>query len=271
MLINEFTDWLPWFAARLIRVAARTLPSEVRPRYADEWLAEFDAVPGNLSKLVLAIRIFTGAPRTAAALGGVPSLRAVAVKAFFDTMVAGWALIMLAPMFAVIALIIKITDGGPVFSGEIRIGKDSKPFYLYKFRTTVAEGEGLGMLLPAPDGRVLRLVRGDPRLTRVGAWLRRLGLNELPQLLNVLSGDMSLVGPYAPKVAIRFREHMRTSPTAKPGITGLWQVNGQSDLSWHEVEWLNQRYVDNWSLALDVQILWKTWRAVLRYSGYSGY
>ena len=109
----------------------------------------------------------------------------------------------------------------------------------------------------------IRGTRGSPRS---GAWLRRWSLDELPQLLNVLRGDMSLVGPRPalPEEAARYGDHVRRRLAVKPGITGLWQVNGRSDLSWDEAVRLDLRYVENWSFVLDLQILWKTWSAVTR-------
>ena len=112
-------------------------------------------------------------------------------------------------------------------------------------------------------------MRRDPRVTKVGAWLRRWSLDELPQLFNVLTGDMSLVGPRPalPQEAARYGDDMRRRLKVKPGITGLWQVSGRSDLSAEESVRLDIRYVENWSVALDVQILWKTCSAVIRGSG----
>jgi lipopolysaccharide/colanic/teichoic acid biosynthesis glycosyltransferase len=118
------------------------------------------------------------------------------------------------------------------------------------------------------DGRLFKM-RRDPRVTRAGAWLRRWSLDELPQLLNVLFGNMSLVGPRPalPDEVATYGDHMRRRLVVKPGITGLWQVSGRSDLSWDEAERLDVRYVENWSLALDLQILWKTFSAVANHAG----
>jgi lipopolysaccharide/colanic/teichoic acid biosynthesis glycosyltransferase len=112
-------------------------------------------------------------------------------------------------------------------------------------------------------------MRKDPRITKVGSWLRRWSLDELPQLLNVVRGDMSLVGPRPalPDEAARYGDYVRRRLVVKPGLTGLWQVNGRSDLSWEESVRLDLRYVENWSLVLDLQILWKTLSAVWRGSG----
>jgi lipopolysaccharide/colanic/teichoic acid biosynthesis glycosyltransferase len=112
-------------------------------------------------------------------------------------------------------------------------------------------------------------IRRDPRLTGPGSWLRRWSLDELPQLLNVLAGEMSLVGPRPalPDEAAMYGDHVRRRLAVKPGMTGLWQVNGRSDLSWDESVRLDLRYVENWSLVLDLQVLWKTWAAVVRGRG----
>jgi len=118
------------------------------------------------------------------------------------------------------------------------------------------------------DG-VLFKMRRDPRVTSVGAWLRRYSLDELPQLVNVVRGEMSLVGPRPPlpEEVAQYGHDVRRRLVVKPGLTGLWQVSGRSDLSWEESVRLDLRYVENWSLTLDIQILWKTWSAVIRGAG----
>ena len=178
---------------------------------------------------------------------------------------------MLAPLFTAIAFAIKITDWGPVFFRQTRIGKDGEPFMLWVFRTMVVDAEARKeQLQRLNDGHgVLFKMRRDPRITRVGGWLRRWSLDELPQLLNVLAGTMSLVGPRPalPVEVAEYGDHMRRRLVVKPGITGLWQVSGRSDLSWDEAVRLDVRYVENWSLALDLQILGKTLSAVTRGSG----
>jgi exopolysaccharide biosynthesis polyprenyl glycosylphosphotransferase len=193
------------------------------------------------------------------------------IKALFDRMAAGLTLILLAPLFAAIAVIIRLDDRGPVFFRQTRIGLDGQPFRLYKFRTMVVDAEQRKAELEALNegSGVLFKMRRDPRVTKAGFWLRRWSLDELPQLLNVLLGDMSLVGPRPalPKEVARYGDHMRRRLVVKPGITGLWQVSGRSGLAWEEAFRLDLRYVDNWSLALDLQILWKTWSAVFGGSG----
>ncbi len=193
------------------------------------------------------------------------------VKAVFDRVFALLALIAAAPLLAVIALLIRLDDGGPVVFRQTRVGKDGRGFSVYKFRTMVpdAEERKAGLAARNQHQGPLFKIRNDPRLTRVGGWLRRWSLDELPQLLNVLAGDMSLVGPRPalPEEAAMYGDHVRRRLVVKPGMTGLWQVNGRSDLSWDESVRLDLRYVENWSLMLDLQILWKTWAAVARGSG----
>jgi exopolysaccharide biosynthesis polyprenyl glycosylphosphotransferase len=193
------------------------------------------------------------------------------VKAAFDRAVAGLALVLLAPLFAVIAIAIRLNDHGPVFFRQTRVGRDGRRFKLCKFRTMVVDAEQRKAHLEGLNegAGVLFKMRKDPRVTKVGAWLRRWSLDELPQLFNVLTGDMSLVGPRPalPLEVARYGDHMRRRLVVKPGITGLWQVSGRSGLPWEEAFRLDLRYVDNWSLALDLQILWKTWSAVIQGSG----
>ncbi len=193
------------------------------------------------------------------------------VKAAFDRAVAGTALVLCLPLFALVAVLIKLSDHGPALFRQTRVGRDGRAFTVYKFRTMVADAEERKAHLVAlneSDG-VLFKMRRDPRITRVGSWLRRWSLDEFPQLFNVLIGDMSLVGPRPalPQEAALYGDHVRRRLVVKPGITGLWQVNGRSDLSWDESVRLDLRYVENWSFVLDLQILWKTWSAVFRGSG----
>jgi exopolysaccharide biosynthesis polyprenyl glycosylphosphotransferase len=192
-------------------------------------------------------------------------------KAAFDRALAASALLLLSPLFAVVWVIILRSDGGPGFFRQVRVGKDGRPFTLFKFRTMVPDAEAQQDRLTALNetDAVLFKIRHDPRVTRAGTWLRRWSVDELPQLINVVRGDMSLVGPRPalPDEAARYGDYVRRRLVVKPGITGLWQVNGRSDLSWEESVRLDLRYVENWSLILDLQILWKTCSAVLHGSG----
>jgi exopolysaccharide biosynthesis polyprenyl glycosylphosphotransferase len=202
-----------------------------------------------------------------AELGGVKRL----VKGAIDRIAAGLALIMLSPAFTLIAVAIRVNDNGPVFFRQKRVGKDGQTFWLWKFRTMVVDAEERRAQLAALNEAtgVLFKMRRDPRITKVGGWLRRWSLDEFPQLINVVIGDMSLVGPRPalPQETVRYGDHMQRRLRVPPGITGLWQVSGRSDLPWEEAERLDIRYVENWSVALDLQILWKTLAAVLRGSG----
>ena len=193
------------------------------------------------------------------------------LKSLFDRCAAAVALIMLAPVMAVVAATIRLHDRGPALFIQLRVGKDGHSFRIYKFRTMVVDAEQRRAQLLASndlDGVLFKL-RQDPRVTAVGAHLRRWSLDELPQLFNVFLGHMSLVGPRPalPDEAEKYAEHVRRRLVVKPGITGLWQVNGRSNLSWEESVRLDLRYVENWSFALDLQILWKTISVILRRSG----
>ena len=193
------------------------------------------------------------------------------LKGLFDRCAAAAALVMLAPVMAALAAAVWLHDRGPALFTQIRVGKDGHSFRMYKFRTMVVDAEQRrAELLPSNDSDgVLFKLRKDPRVTAVGAHLRRLSLDELPQLFNVFLGHMSLVGPRPalPDEAEKYAEHVRRRLVVKPGLTGLWQVNGRSDLSWEESVRLDLRYVENWSFALDLQILWKTISVMVRGSG----
>jgi exopolysaccharide biosynthesis polyprenyl glycosylphosphotransferase len=194
-----------------------------------------------------------------------------AVKSAFDKVVAGLGLFLLSPLFLLIAARIKFHDGGPVFFRQVRVVKDGRRFRVFKFRTMVVDAERQKVRLAGNNeaAGALFKMRRDPRITKPGAWLRRWSLDELPQLINVAIGDMSLVGPRPalPAEVARYHDHMRRRLVVKPGITGLWQINGRSDLSWADAVRLDLRYVENWSLALDLQVLWKTGSAVFRGEG----
>jgi exopolysaccharide biosynthesis polyprenyl glycosylphosphotransferase len=193
------------------------------------------------------------------------------VKDLFDRCVAAAALLLLSPLLAVLGLTIWLSDRGPALFTQVRVGKDGRAFRIYKFRTMVVDAEQRKAELLAThqtDGILFKL-RNDPRVTAVGAHLRRWSVDELPQLINVFLGDMSLVGPRPalPDEAKKYAEHVHRRLVVKPGITGLWQVSGRSDLSWDESVRLDLRYVENWSFALDLQILWKTISVLARRSG----
>jgi len=196
----------------------------------------------------------------------------LAVKNAMDWGGAVVLLAVLSPLFAVVALLIWHHDKGPVFFRHERIGKQGKAFAMYKFRTMVRNAEAqLPSLLASTGQQAVPLykVRSDPRVTPVGRWLRRFSIDELPQLINVLRGEMSLVGP-RPQVEFEvatYENDIRRRLLVKPGMTGLWQINGRSELSWDEAVRFDLYYVENWSAVSDLLILWRTGRAVLHGSG----
>jgi exopolysaccharide biosynthesis polyprenyl glycosylphosphotransferase len=193
------------------------------------------------------------------------------MKGLFDRCVAAVALILLFPLMVLLGASICLYDRGSAVFTQTRVGKDGRVFRIYKFRTMVVDAEKRREeLLPSNDhDGILFKLRRDPRITAVGAHLRRWSIDELPQLVNVLLGDMSLVGPRPalPAEAAEYADHVRRRLVVKPGLTGLWQVNGRSDLSWEESVRLDLRYVENWSFALDLQILWKTFSVIFRGAG----
>ncbi|MEU4619647.1 sugar transferase [Actinoplanes sp. NPDC023801] len=195
------------------------------------------------------------------------------IKEIFDRVGAIMLLLLASPMLAVVALLVRFgpRGRGPAFFMQERVGRDGKPFMLYKFRTMQVDAEArlfeLGDLNDT-DGALFKM-REDPRVTPVGKWLRRFSIDELPQLVNVVKGDMSLVGPRPPlaREVADYPADMLRRLVVKPGLTGLWQVSGRSDLSWEESIRLDLTYVENWSLAMDLAILFRTVSAVLRSSG----
>jgi exopolysaccharide biosynthesis polyprenyl glycosylphosphotransferase len=200
-------------------------------------------------------------------LSGVPRV----FKLMFDRVTTAAILLVLLPVFALIAFVVKL-DGGPVFYRQTRVGQRGKTFRMIKFRSMVPDADKLreDLITGANDGSgPLFKLRRDPRVTRIGQLLRRYSLDELPQLLNVLGGSMSLVGPRPPLPSEidAYTDAAKRKFLVRPGMTGLWQVSGRSDLSWEESVRLDLRYVENWSPAMDLVIMWKTVSAVFRGDG----
>jgi exopolysaccharide biosynthesis polyprenyl glycosylphosphotransferase len=193
----------------------------------------------------------------------------VVLKSALDRIGAAAGLLALAPVFCVVAVAIRLTSPGPAFHRQVRCGQHHTRFTMWKFRTMVADAESRKEELERTganehDGLMFKM-RRDPRVTTVGRLLRRFSLDELPQLVNVLRGEMSLVGPRPPlpEEVDRYDEVAMRRLAVKPGLTGLWQVSGRSDLSWDETLALDLRYVDNWSLAGDLEVMTRTVRAVV--------
>src|SRR6266540_901577 len=192
-------------------------------------------------------------------------------KRVFDVVLSTAGLLLIWPLLLAVAIAVKLDDGGPVLFRQQRVGLQRRPFTLLKFRTMVPRAELLLADLLGrneADGPLFK-VREDPRVTRVGRWLRRFSVDELPQLLNVLKGEMSLVGPRPPLLGEveAYEDWQLDRLEVRPGITGLWQVSGRSDLSFDEYVRLDLFYIENWSLAYDLFIVAKTLPLLLFPSG----
>jgi lipopolysaccharide/colanic/teichoic acid biosynthesis glycosyltransferase len=182
-------------------------------------------------------------------------------------------IVLLTPLLVVIAMVIKADSRGAVIFRQLRTGRGGAPFWMYKFRTMVANADeikpSLEHLNESGDSRLFK-IRDDPRTTRMGRVLRRTSLDELPQLINVLRGEMSLIGPrpFFPEDLVQYKPHHFERLSVLPGITGLWQVKGRSEvLDFEEVIQLDRQYIRNWSVWLDLKILGLTLPAVVRRTG----
>ncbi|ROS22968.1 sugar transferase [Cellulomonas sp. PhB150] len=197
--------------------------------------------------------------------------RRLVAKSIIDITLAAIAGLVLLPVVAGAALAVRLSSPGPAFFRQTRVGVDGLPFTIWKLRTMYVDAdERRAALLSQNEGAgLLFKLHDDPRVTSVGRFLRKYSLDELPQLWNVARGDMSLVGPRPPlEVEVEaYEDEVHRRLCVKPGLTGLWQVSGRSDLDWEEAVRLDLRYVDNWSVAMDLMIMWKTGRAVLRGAG----
>lgn len=192
-------------------------------------------------------------------------------KALLDRVLGTLMLVGAAPVIAVAAVAVRATTPGPAFFAQTRVGLDGHRFTMWKLRTMVIGADTMVEQLSDRSDRdgLMFKMRADPRVTRVGRVLRQFSLDELPQLWNVVRGDMSLVGPRPPleREYVDYHDAVHRRLRVRPGLTGLWQVSGRADLAWEESMRLDLRYVDNWSISMDAQILWKTVRAVLSRSG----
>ena len=194
------------------------------------------------------------------------------IKRLLDIVVSAFALLISSPLMLGTAIAIKLDDGGPIFFSQECIGLHGKPFTMYKFRSMVTNAEELKKKLAEENGQTDRFIfkmKDDPRITKVGRFIRKTSLDEFPQFFNVLKGDMSLVGPRPalPEEVARYGSLYSTRLLVKPGITGPWQVSGRSDLSQEQSEYLDVSYIENWSIAGDLAILAKTVLVVFRGTG----
>jgi exopolysaccharide biosynthesis polyprenyl glycosylphosphotransferase len=199
------------------------------------------------------------------------------LKSVSDRVLAGVGLLVLAPLFAVIAAAVRLDSKGPAFFVQTRVGQHNTPFRMLKFRSMYADAEQRRTAIMtaaaatenAPDRGPMAKARLDPRITRIGQIIRRTSLDELPQLINVLTGTMSLVGPRPalPHEVAQYETDAQRRLLVRPGMTGLWQVSGRSDLDWTETVRLDLHYVENWSSTMDLTILARTVKAVTRSTG----
>jgi exopolysaccharide biosynthesis polyprenyl glycosylphosphotransferase len=213
-------------------------------------------------------------------LNGIPlmSTREISIQGWnllfkraFDLVVGAAMGVAVSPLLLLIALAIRFETPGPILFRQTRVGKNGQHFICYKFRSMVANADQLRSQIASlnESSGPLFKIRKDPRLTRVGRWIRRYSLDELPQLLNVLRGEMSLIGPRPnlPAEVAQYQEWMKKRLLVSPGLTGLWQVSGRSDLMFDEMVLLDLYYVENWSVGLDASILLRSVPAVLRATG----
>jgi lipopolysaccharide/colanic/teichoic acid biosynthesis glycosyltransferase len=197
------------------------------------------------------------------------------LKRYVDVAIASVAILILLPVFAVVSLCIKLSDGGPVFFGHTRIGLRRRPFVCWKFRSMVCCGDAVFEAFckanpaAAEEWQANQKCRNDPRVTAIGRFLRATSLDELPQLFNVLNGTMSLVGPrpIVASEAAHYGAYFDLYTCCRPGITGLWQVSGRSNTTYPERVALDVRYLTRWSMWADLLIALKTVKVVLTQSG----
>jgi len=198
----------------------------------------------------------------------------LALKRLFDIVSSAAALWVLLPLFAAVAIIIKLTSRGPILFKQQRIGLHGKPFNMLKFRSMVVNAEELKAALAKQNemsGGVVFKMKNDPRVTRIGRFIRKYSIDELPQLINVLRGDMSVVGPrppVAPEVA-KYEAWQRRRLSVRPGLTCIWQVSGRNQISFEEWMYLDMQYIDHWSLKNDINLILKTVPVVLTGRGAS--
>lgn len=252
--IDEVIVALPWHAHRkIVQVVQEVQQANVRPRI----------VPDLFALMLGRVQLdqINGIPLIGMQPVAITGFN-LAVKRLLDVLVSILALTVAAPFWLLIPIAIKLDSPGPVLFNQVRVGRAGRPFVVHKFRSMVADAEeqkdSLRSLNEA-DGPLFK-IKEDPRTTRVGRLIRRTSLDELPQFLNVLKGDMSLVGPRPalPEEVAQYEEWHKRRLEASPGITGLWQVSGRSLVGFEEMVLLDTFYCENWSFGLDLKILFKT-------------
>ncbi|MEO6081600.1 MAG: sugar transferase [Umezawaea sp.] len=280
-VVGRFRDMAEQVRRGGYRIVAVTPDAYWTPRRLQQLAWDLEGT-GTEMVVAPALMDFAGPRLHVTGVLGMPLLRVSepaftgfrrAIKDCVDRVGAAVLVLAFTPLLLAVSAAVLIDSRGPVFYRQRRVGKDGAEFTIIKFRTMVTNADVLRAKLTAVNegSGVLFKMRKDPRVTKVGRLLRRYSIDELPQLLNVLTGTMSLVGPRPPlpEESAKYAPEVRRRLLVKPGLTGLWQVSGRSDLSWEESVRLDLRYVEDWSLALDAMILWKTARAV--FSGEGAY
>jgi lipopolysaccharide/colanic/teichoic acid biosynthesis glycosyltransferase len=252
-----------------VKVVRKTRDSMMKNAVQTEFAG---AATARLERSHVVERLTSTAQPAIRAASGNYGRTAIAAKRAMDTILGLLLILGLSALFVVLALLVKITSPGPIFYVQERVGQHGRLFRMYKFRSMKVNADAeLAELLHAQGtaNKPLFKVDKDPRLTSIGGFLRRYSLDELPQLINVLVGNMSLVGPrpQRPGEVALYDERARRRLLVPPGMTGLWQVSGRSNLSWKESLHLDIHYVDNWSLVADWVILFRTFRAVFACTG----
>lgn len=193
------------------------------------------------------------------------------LKSLFDLTAATIGLLIISPFFLLVAALVYVTSPGPIFYKSLRVGRDRQTFYMYKFRSMRVNADQLREQLYAQEnlqGQLFKMVN-DPRLTPIGGFLRKYSLDEFPQLINVIRGEMSLIGPrpFIPEESNMFEPPYTVRFNVMPGMTGPWQVSGRSNISFEQMCELEMNYVNNWSFLLDMSILFRTIPSVILKKG----
>jgi lipopolysaccharide/colanic/teichoic acid biosynthesis glycosyltransferase len=251
-MADEVKAWSSWLHKKMLRIAVAKLPKQYQERYEEEWERELEECPGEIFKLVYSVGLLSAALgiRKAAVEKTMDAALFASLKRAFDIVFAGIMLILFLPLLIAIAIAVKLETGGPVLYLSDRHGRRGRVFHCIKFRTMVQDPKGILRDIQNPT---------DLRVTRVGRFLRKYSLDELPQFFNVLKGDMSLVGPRppAPEVTLsKLRDLVRSD--IRPGITGLWQILDREHGSALSPELAEPSYVENASIWLDFKILVRT-------------
>lgn len=253
------------------------------PRHGTDYLRDLGwSLEGRATELVIASRLANIAgPRIHfRPVEGLPLMHVElpqfdgpkhVMKRATDVVLSGLGILLLLPLMAVIAILVRAEGDGPVLFRQERVGRDGQRFTMLKFRTMVVDAEArLKDLEALSDGQgLLFKMKQDPRVTKVGRVLRKYSLDEVPQLFNIFFGTMSIVGPRPPlpREVDGYADHVHRRLYIKPGLTGMWQVNGRSDLSWEESVRLDLYYVENWSLTVDFVLMWRTVKVILKPEG----